>query len=211
MLGRLQTIIQRRRLRDPRFDFLFYANNGDELVCVDTETTGLDPRTAELLSIGAVVIRGNQVLTSNMLELFVRPEGEIDAESIKIHRIRHQDAESGLPVRAALEAFLDFLGSRPLVGYYLEFDVAMLNKHLKPWLGIGLPNQQIEVSAQYYDKRIGRIPTEANIDLSFDTIRETLGVPRLGEHDACNDALMTALMYVKLQNIKRITRLNECI
>lgn len=205
MLRRLRSSLQRRRLKDPRFNFLFQPNNSGEVVCVDTETTGLDPRTAELLSIGAVVIRGNQVLTSNMLELFVRYEGQIDAESIKLHHIRRQDAEAGLPVRDALTQFLNYLGARPLVGYYLEFDVAMLNKYLKPWLGIGLPNPQIEVSAQYYDKRIGLIPTEPIIDLSFDVIRETLGVPRLGEHDACNDALMTALMYVKLQNVKRVT------
>lgn len=203
MLRRLRTAVQRRRLKDPEFAFLFEPNDCGEVVCLDTETTGLDPRTAELLSIGAVVIRGNQVLTSRMLELFIHPEGEIDAESIKVHHIRHQDAKHGLAVQDAITQFLRYLGGRPLVGYYLEFDVAMLDKYLKPWLGIRLPNRQIEVSALYFDKRIGFIPREP-VDLRFDVIRETLGVPRLGEHDACNDALMTALIYVKLQNLKRI-------
>ncbi len=204
MLRRLQTLLERRRLADSEFAFLFEAEDSGEAVCLDTETTSLNPIRAELLSIGAVVIQGNRVLTSRKLELFIRPEGAIDAESIKVHHIRQRDVQDGLDVRSALTQFLHYLGSRPLVGYYLEFDVAILNKYLKPWLGIHLPNRQIEVSALYYDKRIGLIPRKP-IDLRFDVIRETLGVPQLGKHDAFNDALMTALMYVKLNNLDRVT------
>jgi len=35
--------------------------------------------------------------------------------------------------------------------------------------------------------------------LSFDAILEDLNLPKLGKHDAFNDALMTAMMYLKLK------------
>ena len=68
-----------------------------------------------------------------------------------------------------VKKFLEFIGNRPLVGYYLEFDMAMMNRLIKPWLGVNLPNKQIEVSGLYFDKKIALIP-QGNIDLRFDTI-----------------------------------------
>jgi DNA polymerase III subunit epsilon len=34
--------------------------------------------------------------------------------------------------------------------------------------------------------------------LRFDSIMKDLGLPRLGKHDAINDAIMTAMMFVRL-------------
>jgi len=51
----------------------------------------------------------------------------------------------------AIEQFLYFVGSRKLVGYYLEFDMAMVNKTIKPLISVSLPNKQIEVLALYYE------------------------------------------------------------
>ena len=84
------------------------------------------------------------------------------------------------------------------MGYYLEFDVAMINKYTSEMLGISLPNTKQEVSALYYDKKIRAIP-QGNIDLRFDTIVEDLNLPKLQAHDALNDAVMTAMMYLKLK------------
>jgi DNA polymerase-3 subunit epsilon len=175
----------------------------DEYVVFDTETTGLNPKNDEILSIGAVKVKGNKILSSETFELYLKPTQTISQESIKIHQIRHCDVDSALDAHVAIEAFLHFIGGRTLVGYYLEFDIAMINRYVKPWLGITLPNRAIEISALYYDKKIARIPS-ANIDLRFDVIREDLGIPAMGKHDALNDALMSAIIFVKLQNIKKI-------
>lgn len=202
MLRRLRNRFNQRRLKDPRYGFLFDEPVNDELVCFDCETSGLDLRNNELLSLAAVKIRGGRILTSERLQLKLRPAAGVDAESIRIHQLRNVDMAGGLPPREAMERFLHFIGPRPLVGYYLEFDVAMVNKLIRPWLGIRLPNRCIEVSALYYDHKIGRIPQQ-NVDLRFDTIMKELNLPLLGQHDAFNDALMTAMIYVKLQHAAR--------
>jgi DNA polymerase-3 subunit epsilon len=54
---------------------------------------------------------------------------------------------------------MHFIGSRPLVGYYLEFDVAMVNRVLFPMLGMGLPQPKIEVSGLYYDYKYQQLPS----------------------------------------------------
>ncbi len=192
-----------KRLKDEHFAFLFEEDTSGEVVVFDCETTGLNPKKDEIISIGAVKIKGNRILTDEALHLFVRQEKQIDQESIKIHHIRHCDLENAMPVKEAIEHFLHYIGSRPLAGYYLEFDVAMVNKYIKPMLGITLPNLQEEVSAIYYDKKIPRIP-QGNIDLRFEAILNDLSLPKMQAHDALNDAIMTAMIYLKLKNIKKL-------
>jgi DNA polymerase-3 subunit epsilon len=203
MFGRLKRDWSRRRLTDVQFDFLFDENKSGELVVYDCETTGLNPKKDEILSIGAVKIRGDKILLDEAMHLYLKPSEEISHESITIHHIRHCDLEEALEPRDAIEKFLHFIGSRTLVGYYLEFDVAMVNKYTKEYIGIKLPNKQLEVSALYYDKKIEAIP-QGNIDLRFDTILADLALPRLKSHDALNDAVMTAMMYLKIIHSKKL-------
>ncbi len=129
-----------KNLKDERYRFLFEEAPLDEVVVFDTETTGLNPKKDEILSIGAVKLKGNKILMSEKFELFVKPTREINEQSIKIHQIRNIDLQNGCEAREAITKFLRFIGSRPLVGYYLEFDIKMINKYLKPYLGITLPN-----------------------------------------------------------------------
>ena len=204
MFDRIKNYFNHRRLKDAKFDFLFDDYTGEEYICFDCETTGLDPQKDDIISIGAVKIQNGRVLTSQKFERFVKPETKLQAESIKIHHIRQCDVEDAKDIEEVIEEFLYFIGNRPLVGYYLEFDVAMINKYVKPRLGIKLPNKQLEVSAIYHDKKIGLIP-QGVIDLRFDSIMKDLGLPILGKHDAINDAIMTAMMFVKLQSVSKLS------
>lgn len=188
----------KKRLKDKRFEFLFDKPPQDEYVAFDTETTGLDPKKDHLLSIGAVKIIGNKVDLKNRFYCVVKPSVPVSEETIKIHGLRKKDLENGVPVQEAIKNFLHFTGSRPLVGYYVEFDTKMINKYTKQLIGIPLPNQQIEISGLYYDYKIGKIPQKF-VDLRFDSIIKDLNLPVFGKHDALNDAIMTALIFLKLK------------
>jgi DNA polymerase-3 subunit epsilon len=199
MLASLRRAWWRRRLRDPSFAFLFEPCHGDEAVCIDCETTGLEVATAQLLSVGAIRLEGDTLLTSDRLDILIRPEGALNEATVTIHQLRAVDVAQGLAWDEAMRRVLEFIGPRPLVGYFLEFDVAMLNKYARRLIGCPLPNRQIEVSRLYYEWRAQQLPPGANIDLRFEAIRERLDLPRRAAHDAFNDALLTAMMYLRLK------------
>ena len=198
MLGVIKNYFNKKNLKNPNYEYIFEPYKGDEYVCFDCETTGLSPKNDDIISIGAVVIKGNRIVMSRKFERFIKPQTPLQAESIKIHHIRECDLVGAKEIEEVIYEFLDFVGNRPLVGYYLEFDVAMINKYTKRKIGITLPNKQIEVSALYFDRVIGAIP-QGNVDLRFDTIMHKLELPRMGKHDAINDAVMTAMIFLKLQ------------
>jgi DNA polymerase III subunit epsilon len=201
-------------ISDQSYRFMFKPGPADEVVAVDCETTGLNVRTDDIISIAAIKIRGNQILTSERFEVIVRPDASMQAEEIKLHRLLQADVVQSPPIRKVLSSFLHFVGGRPLVGYYVDFDVAMLDKYILHHIGIELPNRRIEVSKLYYERKYGDAPTNTTIDLSFAAILKDLGIPPLAQHDAFNDALMSAMMYLALRDLKqrgvRIARPRTC-
>ncbi|HHS99718.1 MAG TPA: 3'-5' exonuclease [Thiomicrospira sp.] len=198
----------KRQLKEPHYQYLFDVEPG-VFVSFDCETTGLDRKKDRIITLSAIKVINNEVQTSQSLNLVIKQQETISAESIAIHQIRNMDVANSVALYSdeyeAMQQFLEFIRGATLIGYYLEFDVAMVNRVIKPYLGIGLPNPQIEVSGMYYDyvmQKYKRSCIEPNIDLSFEHILKKLDIPNLGQHDAFSDALMTSLIFLKLQSIR---------
>ncbi|WP_416191036.1 3'-5' exonuclease [Neisseria sp. CCUG12390] len=199
MFEKIKHAYYRRRLKDPKYAFL-YDEHADEMVSIDCETTSLNVKEAEIISIGAVKIRGNTILTSEPFYVLVKPEGMMEATNVTVHGLRPKDLSDGITVEEALYRLLDFIGGRPLVGYYLEYDVAMIDKFLKPLIGIPLPNRRIEVSAVYFKQEVKKnFYYNDYVDLRMASMIKTLRIPDLPRHNALNDAINVAMMWQAVQ------------
>jgi DNA polymerase-3 subunit epsilon len=197
----IKRLLHQATLSDQSYRFMFDRAPDDDFVVLDCETTGLNVRTDDIVTIAAIKIRGNRILTSEHFEAVVHPDSEMGPEAIKIHRLRRSDVEAAPIVWKVLPSFLRFIGARPLIGYYVDFDIAMLDKYILPLVGIELPNERIEISRLYYERKYGDAPPNTSIDLSFAAILQDLSIPSLGQHDAFDDALMTAMMFVQLRDL----------
>ena len=95
------------RLKDKNFEFLFEEDKSGEYIVFDTETTGLNPKKDDILSIGAVKIKNNKILTSQTFEVFIKNTKEISTKSIEIHQIRAIDLVNAKDVDTAIREFLE--------------------------------------------------------------------------------------------------------
>jgi len=186
-----------RRLREP-YRALFSEDDGS-LVSIDCETTSLKVKDAEILSIAAVRIEGRRLRVKDAFFALVKPRQAPDHQNVRVHGLRPCDFSEGLPCEEALENLFQFIGGRTLLGYYLQYDLAVLNKYARPVLGAALPNYGIEVSGHYYDWRFADYPG-AYIDLRWETMAKNLHIPALPRHDALNDAITAAMMYLALES-----------
>ena len=200
MLKKIKDSYRRSKLKNEEYAFLFQEGHEGQYVSFDCETTGLNVKKDEILSIGAVKIRNSKIELGDSFERFLTSLQHISEESIKIHHIRPCDMEHSIDPKIAIEEFLHFIGNKTLIGYYIKFDIAMINRYIKPIIGTTLPNKSIELSSMYY-KRYQKKSSHEFVDLKFDSIVKALDLPRLGQHDALNDAVMSAMMYLKLKDM----------
>jgi len=189
-------------LQDRSYMFLFDPGPDGEYISIDCETTGLDRKRDEIISVAAIRIKGDKILASESFRAIIRPRIAITPEAIKVHGLREQDVAEAPTMREVLPDLLHFIGGRPLVGYYIDFDLEMLNKHVAELIGVELPNPVVEVSGIYYDLKYGDAPPGTQVDLKFASILRDLQLPLFNQHDAYSDALMTAMIYVGLRDMK---------
>jgi DNA polymerase-3 subunit epsilon len=202
MFGWFRRKIDRLVLRDRSFSFLFEEDRSGEVVSLDCETTGFDPWVDDVISIAAIRIKDNRILTREAFRVVIRPEARMRVESMKVHRLLKSDVETGRSMDEVFPELLRFIGSRPILGYWIDFDMSMLDKYALQYLGIRLPNPRIEVSRLYYERKYATAPQGTEIDLRFNAIRTDLKLPPINQHDAFEDALLAAEMYVILHDMK---------
>ena len=124
-------------------DFLLYpdssylqefvqAYDNEDLVVFDTETTGLDPRTDDIVQIAAVRVRQGRVV-GRPFNVILETARELPATvggkpnpMIEVYRTSRR-----MPRAEGLRAFMDFCGGSVLVGHNVEFDYQILSNNLK--------------------------------------------------------------------------------
>jgi DNA polymerase III epsilon subunit family exonuclease len=102
------------------------SHQGSELVVIDTETTGRDPKVADLIEIGAVRVRDGQVV--DRFSTFVNPGREIFGA--QMHGITDADVAGAPVAREAAEKLLAFIAGAPVVGHNIGFDLGFLDRAL---------------------------------------------------------------------------------
>jgi len=178
---------------------LFAEAPAGEVVSLDLETTGLDPAQDRILRLAAVPVRGTRVLLSARFERWVAPERDFDIDSIRHHRILPGDVVAAAAEAVVVSEFLRWLGSRPLLGYCIAFDVAMLDRSVRAITGFPLPNPRIDVAVLDLAGQRRAHPHEVQ-RRSLDAILADTGVPPLRRHDALADAVATALAWSVLRS-----------
>ena len=95
------------------------------LVVVDLETTGTDPVADAITEIGAVKVRGGEVLGE--FRTFVDPERPIPAFIASLTGITDAAVQGAPTIRTVLPMFLDFVGPEAaLVAHNARFDIGFL-------------------------------------------------------------------------------------
>lgn len=204
MIRPLRVLLDRRRHRHGDWGDLFDPYQGDEVVSLDCETSGLDTRRDAIISVGAVRVSGCTIGTSDALDITLSAPESLDPDSVRVHRLRRQDLRGGIPMDEAMDQVLKYVGNRPILGYNVAFDIAMIDQHIQPLFGFRLPNRPVELS-EVYLKRCGRPDSGLEADLRLETIAGRLGLPvPKGRHTALADAIFTAALYVRLMHGQRV-------
>lgn len=172
------------------------------VVC-DTELTGLNKRRDEIISIGAVKIVNLHIELDQTFHQYIRPSSIEHTKSTLIHRITPEQLRTMPSMEDILPEFIEFCGDALLVGHYIALDVAFLNKAALELLGGTVSNPTVDtmrMAKAYKEASFMESYGHSNRSTSYnlnDLSRE-FSLPLFKAHDALEDALQTAYLFLYL-------------
>lgn len=157
----------------------------DTFVSLDLETTGLDPSRDEIIEIGAVKFRGNEVVDT--FHTMVKPHRPLPYRIQILTGLTPRDVEAAPPLAVVLGGLVSFLGNHPVIGQSATFDLGFLSQK-----GVSLENR-------IYDTlELATILLPTLPDYRLSTIAEELGISSPIHHRALPDATTAKDVFLAL-------------
>lgn len=165
----------------------------DTVMVIDTETTGLDHKSEELIEIAAVKLVGDEVVDT--FTSLVKPTVPVRHSSFNVHHISDEMLADAPPIEDVLPKFLEFMGDTPFVAHNAIFDYSFINEAHKKLLNSRWKNAWIDSLDMYR----AVFPEEPSHGLS--ALLDRFGFPSHVSHRALDDAENLARVYPKLNDL----------
>lgn len=164
----------------------------NEYVVLDLEMTGLSAKTDQIIEIGALKIRDNQVIET--MDCLVNPKCPIPTRVVALTGITDEMVQSGEDKDEAIRKLLDFIDGEILVGQNINFDYSFL----KQWA----VNHKRPLEAKACDTlKIARVLLPPEMPKKLESLCAYFGIERAREHRALDDALETWQVFEKLKEM----------
>ena len=178
-----------------------------EFVVFDTELTGFSSKRDEIIAIGAVKIRNLQIICGETFYALVRPDARFQTTSTLVHRLTPQELHQAPIMAEVLPQFLNFCGDAFLVGHFVRLDLEFLNRATQKLMGGVVSTPYLDtmcLAMAYNDIRQGSYCDQYNRQGAYNlaSLSKEYGLPQFAEHNALQDSLQTAYLFMYL--VKKI-------
>ncbi|MGB9183243.1 MAG: 3'-5' exonuclease, partial [Solirubrobacteraceae bacterium] len=165
---------------------------------VDLELTGLDPRSDEIIAIGAVPIHDGRLILGRSYYSLVRPGRAPSRAAVLIHKLRTADLAQAPPLSEAIDGLLTVLAGTVPVFHTAWVEQAFLGRALRT-RRVRLPDAaDTEIlGRRWVAAREAGVPSH----LGLARLAELLGLPAESPHHALGDALTTAKAFIALASL----------
>lgn len=157
--------------------------DNQEFICIDCETTGLDPKEDRVIEVAVMHFSLNEIFAN--FESLIDPECAIPQDSIAIHHI-NQDMVSGKPkISHVIPDLLKLINNHIIIGHGVAFDIECIaNAADRAGISHRLrSNKSIDTlrMARHY----GESPTN-----SLEQLRQHFNIQYEGAHRAMSDVIV---------------------
>lgn len=168
-------------------------------IILDTETTGLDPKSGDrLIEVGCVELL-NRIPTGREFHRYINPERDVPAEAVAVHGLSGTFLEDKPLFAHVAEEFLGFIGEDTLVIHNANFDIGFLNAELGRILLPTITMDRVTCTLQLARRRHPAGPN------SLDALCKRYGIDnsKRTKHGALMDSLLLAEVYIELLDARQ--------
>lgn len=174
-----------------------------EFVVLDTELTGFSRKRDEIVAFGAVRIRDLRIVCGETFYALVRPDGRFQTQSTLVHRLTPGELHRAAGLDEVLPRFVEFCGDAFLVGHFVRLDLEFINRAAQRLMGGILTTPYLDtmgLAMSYQDLRDGAGGDHDNRQgvYTLAALSKEYGLPSFQEHNALQDALQTAYLFLYL-------------
>lgn len=170
-------------------------------VVFDSETSGLDPQRDHILSIAAVGVSNFRINLGDSFEVKIAQSYVGGRQAVSIHGLVPQELHQGFTETEAVLKFISYIGSATLVAHHARFDLAMVNRVLRPLSRAKIINPWIDTSLLLHRLDHGPWSNRVEPPPSLDTALEKFQIELNDRHTAAGDTLATATLFIQLLKI----------
>lgn len=162
--------------------------NREQFICIDCETTGLDPKQDRIIEVAAMRFTLSE--TIDHYESLIDPQCAIPAESIAIHHIT-SEMVAGKPTMAAiLPHLLQFIGKSIIVGHGVGFDIEVIALAAER---AGIPCE-LRYNPYLDTLRMARLYGDSPTN-SLEQLRRHFNIEAEGAHRAMSDVIVNVEVF----------------
>ena len=161
-----------------------------ELLALDFETTTGEPREAEPLSVGWVVVAQGRVRLRDAGYQLIDHNGDVPLESLGIHRLIPDDLAKGVPIDEVAQRLRRAVRDRVVVAHGGWIERALLKR-------MQVPHQALADTLAIV-RRLDERSGAGALETSLSAVARRFGVPPLRAHHAFGDALTTAFVLLAI-------------
>lgn len=170
-------------------------------VVLDSETTGLNPRTDRLITIGAVAVQAGEIVIEDSFEALLKIAENTSA--VTVHGVTRDESARGMEEPDALEAFLSYLRDGVIVGHHIGHDVGTFDAGYERHWGFHLSNRSLDtMDLTLHLEQDGAFEGRPPIrQFTLDALCALFGVIPHDRHTASGDAFITAQIFLRLVHL----------
>lgn len=178
-----------------------------QFLALDFETTGLNPRSDAILSMGYTRLHNGRITLRDSAYHLIRLDNALPQAGVRIHQITDDGMQQGIALAAALDQLLLHMCGRVLLVHYAGIERYFLQAAMRQVYGYALPFLLVD-TMQLEQRMLARAqrPVAEN-QLRLANLRTQYRLPRYGAHNALEDALATAELF--LAQCAQLTSQNE--
>jgi len=170
----------------------------DTFICLDCESTGLEPTKDRLIEVAVARFNFDQILEK--YETLVNPECEIPQVSQDIHKISIEMLQGKPKVAEILPQVLKMIKGHIIVGHGIGFDIALIAAEAKRYQ---IPTD-IEKQPFIDTLRMARLYGESPVN-SLERLRQHFNIAAEGAHRAMNDVVVNIEVFKFLSKTYKTT------
>ena len=171
------------------------------IVSLDIETTGLNPETDQIVSIGLVEIDNMGIKLNSCWHQTIKTNKTLKENSVIIHHITNDESSAGVSIEQAITTLLKRIKGKVVLVHNKTLEQAFINRACQNLFKTGFVMPVIDtqfLAKRTFDRQGKTIKPN---ELRLFNLRKKFNMPSYKAHNALLDAIATAELFLAMAEL----------